>query len=388
VPSYFAATRSRYHRRIVSSVASDAISASRFRPSGLPFSASNRRSASVNRRRLGVLATSRIGEKFRGMALPWAPMLQAVLMLIAAVADVFRPRWSLLAEIALLRHQLTVLQRSVARPRVTRLDRIAFVALAAVTPTWRTVLRIVEPETLLRWHRAGFKALWRWRSRTRPASRLVPETVALVRSMASANRLWGAERIRGELLKLGVKVSKRTIQRYMRAARPRTPQGQRWSTFLRNQAPEIWACDFLQAYDAFFRPIFALVSIEVASRKVALAATTRFPSQAWVTQQLSNATSLSAALLATSPSRRNSAGSSAGNLTRAPSGQISEARLGPLCRVRRGPVFARKFRASQLPRVSPVRGDRRSGRPEAHGERLLVSCPGGERQRGGRGGRH
>jgi hypothetical protein len=156
-----------------------------------------------------------------------APMLQAVLVLAAALADIFRPRWSLLAEIALLRHQLAVLQRSVARPRVTWLDRIALVALA-VTPTWRNVLRIVQPETILRWHRAGFKALWRWRSRARPASRLVPETVTLIRSMASANRLWGAERIRGELLKLGVKVSKRTIQKYMRAARPRTPRGQRW----------------------------------------------------------------------------------------------------------------------------------------------------------------
>jgi hypothetical protein len=152
-----------------------------------------------------------------------APMLEAVLVLAAAVADVFRPRWSLLAEIALLRHQLTVLQRSVARPRVTWFDRIALVALAAVTPTWRNVLRIIQPETLLRWHRAGFKALWRWRSRARPASRLDPETAALIRSIASANRLWGAERIRGELLKLGLKVSKRTIQMYMRAARPHRP---------------------------------------------------------------------------------------------------------------------------------------------------------------------
>jgi putative transposase len=169
-------------------------------------------------------------------------MLEAVLVLAAAVADVFRPRWSLLAEIALLRHQLAILQRSVARPHVTRFDRIALVALAAVTPTWRNVLRIVQPETLLRWHRAGFKALWRWRSRMRPASRVARETVALIRSMASANRLWGAERVRGELLKLGVKVSKRTIQKYMRAARPRRPQGRRWSTFLRNHAHEIWAC--------------------------------------------------------------------------------------------------------------------------------------------------
>jgi putative transposase len=157
-------------------------------------------------------------------------MLEAMLVLAAAVAAVFRPRWSLLTEIALLRHQLAILRRSVARPQVTRFDRIVLVALAGVTPTWRNVLRIVQPETLLRWHRAGFKALWRWRSRTRPASRLAPETVALVRSMASANRLWGAERIRGELLKLGVKVSKRTIQRYMRTAKPRGPRGQRWST--------------------------------------------------------------------------------------------------------------------------------------------------------------
>jgi hypothetical protein len=96
-------------------------------------------------------------------------------------------------------------------------------ALYAITPTWRNVLRIIQPETLLRWHRAGFKALWRWRSRARPASRLDPETAALIRSIASANRLWGAERIRGELLKLGLKVSKRTIQMYMRAARPHRP---------------------------------------------------------------------------------------------------------------------------------------------------------------------
>jgi hypothetical protein len=222
-------------------------------------------------------------------------MIETVLMLAAAVTDLFRRRWSLLAEIALLRHQLTVLRRSVGRPRVTRFDRIALVALAAVTPTWRNVLRIVQPGTLLRWHRAGFKALWRWRSRTRPASRLAPETGALVRSMASANRLWGAERIRGELLKLGIRVSKRTVQKYMRAVRKGTPGGQRWSTFLRNHARETWACDFLQAYDVFFRPIFAFVFIELATRKVVLAATTRGPSQAWVTQQLRNATAFGTA---------------------------------------------------------------------------------------------
>ena len=222
-------------------------------------------------------------------------MLQSVLLLAAAVADLFRPRCSLLAEIALLRHQLIVLQRSVARPRMTRFDRIALVVLAAVTPTWRNVLRIVQPETLLRWHRVGFKALWRWRSRPGPKLRVAPEAIALIRSMASDNALWGAERIRGELLKLGIHLSKRTVQKYIRAGRKRRPGGQRWSTFLRNHGHEICVCDFLQAYDVFFRPIFAFVFIELATRKVMLAATTRFPSQEWVTQQLRNATPFGAA---------------------------------------------------------------------------------------------
>jgi putative transposase len=213
-------------------------------------------------------------------------MLELLLLVAAAVPDALRPRLALLGEIALLRHQLTVLQRSVGRPRVRRLDRIAFVALAMITPTWRNLVRIVQPETLLRWHRGGFKALWRWRSRTQPASRVSPNTATLIRSMAAANRLWGAERIRGELLKLGIKISKRTVQRYMRTVRPSGPRGQSWSTFLRNHAHEIWACDFLQAYDVFFRPIFAFVFIELATRKVRLAATTRVPSRAWVTQQL------------------------------------------------------------------------------------------------------
>ena len=86
-----------------------------------------------------------------------------------------------------------------------------------------------------------------------------------IQRLARENRLWGAERIRGELLKLGVGVCKRTIQKYMRAARPTRPRGQRWSTFLRNHAQEIWACDFLQTYDVFFRSIFAFVFIELAT---------------------------------------------------------------------------------------------------------------------------
>ena len=107
--------------------------------------------------------------------------------------------------------------------------------------------------------------------------------------MTKANVLWGAERIGGELLKLGFRVSKRTIQKYMRAVRPRNLRGQTWATFLRNHAPDIWACDFLQLYDVWFRPVFAFVIITHGSREVVHVNVTRTPSDAWVAQQLREA---------------------------------------------------------------------------------------------------
>jgi transposase InsO family protein len=108
--------------------------------------------------------------------------------------------------------------------------------------------------------------------------------------MASTNRLWGAERIRGELLKLGIRVCKRTIQKYMRHVRIFRPGGQKWSTFLRNHAGEIWACDFLQVTDLFFRPLFAFFLIELKSRKVIHVGVTRSPTDAWTAQQLREVT--------------------------------------------------------------------------------------------------
>jgi putative transposase len=111
----------------------------------------------------------------------------------------------------------------------------------------------------------------------------------LIRKMATANRLWGAERIRGELLKLGLRVCKRTVQKYMRRA-PRSPSGSHWGTFLRTHAKDIWACDFLQLHDAWFRPIFGFFIVEHARRRVVQVGVTRAPSDAWVAQQLRNAT--------------------------------------------------------------------------------------------------
>jgi putative transposase len=116
------------------------------------------------------------------------------------------------------------------------------------------------------------------------------ETQAVIRTMAAENRLWGAERIRGELLKLGIRVSKRTVQKYMRHTRPPQRRGQTWTTFLHNHAHDIWACDFLQVTDLWFRSLFAFLIIELGSRKVVHVGVTRHPTDAWIAQQLRAAT--------------------------------------------------------------------------------------------------
>jgi transposase InsO family protein len=209
------------------------------------------------------------------------------------LADLTRSKPELIAENALLRQQLVILRRSVKRPRCTPADRALLVLLTSRLRTWRLSLLIVQPETLLRWHRELFRRFWRRKSRTTaPAHRppLAPETISLIREMAAANRTWGAERIRGELLKLDIRVAKWTIQKYMRGARPPRRAGQTWAAFLRNQAHEIWACDFLAVADLLFRPLYAFFVIELASRRVVHVGVTRHPTDAWVAQQVREAT--------------------------------------------------------------------------------------------------
>jgi putative transposase len=214
-------------------------------------------------------------------------------LITGTLADLVRSKPALIAENALLRQQLIIVRRSVTRPRCSPTERMLLVLLASRLQTWRHSLLIVQPETLLRWHREMFRRSWRRRSRTAaPAHRppLAPETVALIREMAMANRTWGAERIRGELLKLNIPVAKWTIQKYMRAARPPRRSGQTWATFLHNHADDIWACDFLPITDLLFRPLYAFFVIELASRRVVHANVTRHPTDEWVAQQLREAT--------------------------------------------------------------------------------------------------
>ncbi|EFH80800.1 Integrase catalytic region [Ktedonobacter racemifer DSM 44963] len=210
---------------------------------------------------------------------------------LGTFADLTRGKAELLAENALLRQQLIILHREVKRPTYRKTDRLLLVLLARMVRTWKQALLLVQPETLLRWHRELFRLFWKRTSKAHERKpKLSSETISLIKEMAANNRLWGAESIRGELLKLDIRVSKRTIQKYMRPIRRKRLSGQTWKTFLRNHAAEIWACDFLQVPDLFFRPLFAFFIIELQSRKVIHVNVTRSPSDPWVAQQLREAT--------------------------------------------------------------------------------------------------
>jgi putative transposase len=251
---------------------------------------------------LGVLAA--LAHRIRGIVTRVARRAHAAVraatrptpVLAGLAADAFRSREELVAENALLRQQLIAAARSSTRPTFKSYERALIVLATSVVRHWRSAVLVVQPETVLRWHRHGFRLFWRWRSRRRraPCPRITPETVELIRTMARDNRLWGAERIRGELLKLGIRVAKRTVQKYMRFPRPRPQSGQSWATFLRNHLHQIWACDFVQTYDLWFRPLFAFFIVELGSRRVVGVGVTSNPSSAWVAQQLRNATAFGA----------------------------------------------------------------------------------------------
>lgn len=188
-----------------------------------------------------------------------------------AVADATRSKSELMLENALLRQQLIVVSRQVKRPQLSWRERGIIVVLASKLRGWKDALFIVQPDTVLRWHRDLFRLVWRRKSQPKQQGGRPPlsgHIVQLIRRIALENPLWGAERIRGEMLKLNRGAAKSSIQKYTQDRRRVGPPGQNWGTFLRNHTSEIWACDFLQTYDALFRAIFVFVIIELGSRRV------------------------------------------------------------------------------------------------------------------------
>lgn len=210
-------------------------------------------------------------------------------IIISTLTDITRTRTDLIAENAFLRQQLIILQRQIKRPELTNSDRLSLVLLARCTQFWKQAIFIIQPETLLRWHRDLFRLYWRWKSKSiKRKPRISSETIDLIKQMAEENRLWGSERIRGELLKLGIRVSKRTIQRYL--PKKRKKKGQTWATFIKNHSRDIWACDFTVAHDMLFRPIYIFVILELRKRQIVHTAMTTTPTDEWTAQQLREAT--------------------------------------------------------------------------------------------------
>lgn len=212
-------------------------------------------------------------------------------VILGAAADLPRSKAQLRAENALLRQQLIILQRHVKKPRFTPSDRLWLVLLAGRLQNWKDSLLILKPDTIVRWHRQGFRLFWKFKSRNRPGRPTIyTDTINLIRQMAKDNVLWGAERIRGELLKLNIHVATATIQKYIRLARPTRAPTQTRSVFLNNHAKEAWACDFLPVIDLFFRQLYCFVIIELGSRRIVRFNITAHPTDAWVAQQLREAT--------------------------------------------------------------------------------------------------
>lgn len=202
------------------------------------------------------------------------------------LAGLFRSRAALHAEILVLRHQLNVLRRKSPRRLVfSNIDRLVFAALYGLTPSVLNALKILKPATVIAWHRAGFRACWRWKSRSRGGRpKVSPEVRALIGEMSIANPLWGAPRIHGELLKLGINVGQTTVAKYM--ARKRRPSSPGWKTFLRNHADGIVAMDMFVVPTVSFRLLYGLLILRHARRELLWLAVTAHPSAQWIAQQL------------------------------------------------------------------------------------------------------
>jgi hypothetical protein len=206
---------------------------------------------------------------------------------LACLNAFFRSRYNLSLEILALRQQLGVLKRKQPRPRLRFHDRIFWILLRRLWPAWSNVLVIVKPETVVAWHRAGFRLFWRLRSR--PKSRGRPkvdaEIRALIRRMVNENPFWGAPRIHGELLKLVFDVSERTVSRYLRRLSPCDHTHKLWSAFLRNHREAIAAMDSTLT----FRVLYCFFVIEHGRRRILHFNVTEHPTGLWIVQQLRQA---------------------------------------------------------------------------------------------------
>ena len=217
-------------------------------------------------------------------------MLSILTALLATARNALRPRGDLLLEIAALREQLEVLRRHAKRPQLRRGDRVFWIWLSRCWPRWKSALVIVKPETVLRWHREGYRSYWRWKSKGKPGRPRIPRRhIEFIRRISSENPSWGEDRIALEMkLKLGIEHSTSTIRRYM--VDGGAPNGTTWKRFLASHAKEILAVDFTTHPLWNFSARYVFVVLALDTRRVVHCAVTASPTLDWVKQQLREAT--------------------------------------------------------------------------------------------------
>jgi len=219
-------------------------------------------------------------------------MFNLFLLWFGVLTRLFRTRRALLGENLVLRQQLVVLKRRRLRPHLALLDKVFWVAVRRLWPNWKQALVVVTPETVVRWHRAGFRLYWKLISKVRRpiGRRPTPKEVReLIFRMVRENPTWGAPRVHGELLMLGFDLSERTVSRWMKRA-PRDPESaKRWLTFLRNHREAIAAMDFFAVPTITFGMIYCFFVISHGRRHILHCNVTKHPTSLWVVQQLREA---------------------------------------------------------------------------------------------------
>jgi hypothetical protein len=217
-------------------------------------------------------------------------MLISLMTLLAAFCSIFRSRAALQLENLALRHQIGVLKRSARkRPKLTSGDRLLWIYLSRLWLDWRSALAIVKPETVIAWHRAGFRLFWTWKVRRGQPGRpvLSREARDLIRRMCRENPSWGAPRIHGELLKFGIDISESSVSKHM--VRCRKPPSQTWHTFLENHAKQLVSIDFFTVPTIRFQVLYVFLVLAHDRRRILHFNVTAHPTAEWAGQQLRGA---------------------------------------------------------------------------------------------------
>ena len=220
------------------------------------------------------------------LRLPFGPLFSALFLSFSAS---FRSRAALQLEILALRHQLGVLHSSVKRPKLTPADRFLWAGLCEVWNDWQSNLFLVQPATVIGWHRKGFRLFWRWKIRWgKPGRPAVPKEIRhLIRTLSRENPLWGAPRIHSELLKLGFNVGETSVSKYM--IRRRRPPSQTWRTFLENHVTSMVSVDFFTVPTIRFQILYVFLVLAHERRRILHCAVTAHPTAEWTAHQLREA---------------------------------------------------------------------------------------------------